>query len=84
MSYLMHIQFICFLVWCTVYFLIQMDGWMYVCARIDNGLIEESKELAGGDPEQQLVGGGKCPSTHLCLIQFYNSLSTFTQFRLKD
>jgi hypothetical protein len=78
MSYLMHIQFICFLVWCTVYFLIQMDRWMYVCARIDNGLIEESEELAGGDPEQQLVGGGKCPSTHLCPIQFYNSLSAFT------
>jgi hypothetical protein len=45
---------------------------MYVCARIDNGLVEESEELAGEDPEQQLVGGGKCPLTHLCPIQFYN------------
>jgi hypothetical protein len=26
--------------------------WMYVCARIDNGLVEESEELAGEDPEQ--------------------------------
>jgi hypothetical protein len=42
--------------------------WMYVCARIDNGLVEESEELAGEDPEQQLVGGGKCPLTHLCPI----------------
>jgi hypothetical protein len=41
---------------------------MYVCARIDNGLVEESEELAGEDPEQQLVGGGKCPLTHLCPI----------------
>jgi hypothetical protein len=32
---------------------------MYVCARIDNGLVEEPEELAGEDPEQQLVGGGK-------------------------
>jgi hypothetical protein len=30
---------------------------MYVCARIDNGLVEESEELAGEDPKQQLVGG---------------------------
>jgi hypothetical protein len=33
---------------------------MYVCTRIDNGLIEESEELVGEDPDQQLVGGGKC------------------------
>ena len=51
---------------------------MYVRARIDNGLVEESEEQIGEAPEQQLVGGGKCPLTHLCLIQFYNSLSTFT------
>jgi hypothetical protein len=42
--------------------------WMYVCTRIDNGIVEESEELAGEDPEQQLVGGGKCPLTHLCPI----------------
>jgi hypothetical protein len=57
---------------------------MYVCTRIDNGLVEESKELAGEDPEQQLVGRGKCPLTHLCPIQFHNSLSAFTQFIPKD
>jgi hypothetical protein len=56
---------------------------MYVCARIDNSLVEESKELAGEVPEQQLVGGGKCPLTYLCPIQFYNSLPTFTQFYLR-
>jgi hypothetical protein len=41
---------------------------MYVCTRIDNGLVAESKEIAGEDPEQQLVGGGKCPLTYLCPI----------------
>jgi hypothetical protein len=41
---------------------------MYVCTRIDNGLVEESEELAREDPKQQLVGGGKCPLTHLCPI----------------
>jgi hypothetical protein len=59
-----HVQLICFLVWCTVYFLIQG----HVCIHIDNGLVTESEELAGEDPEQQLVGGGKCPLTHLCPI----------------
>jgi hypothetical protein len=57
---------------------------MYVCTRIDNGLVEESEELVGEDPEQQLVGGGKCPLTYLCPIQFYKSLSAFTQFIPKD
>jgi hypothetical protein len=57
---------------------------MYVCARIDNGLVEKSEELTGEAPEQQLVGGGKCPLTHLCPIQFYNSLFAFIQFILKD
>jgi hypothetical protein len=37
---------------------------MYVCIRIDNGLVPESEELEGEDPEQQLVGGGKCPLTY--------------------
>jgi hypothetical protein len=41
---------------------------MYVCACIDNGLVAESEELTGEDPEQQLVGGGKCPLTYLCPI----------------
>jgi hypothetical protein len=57
---------------------------MYVCACIDNGLVEESEELVGEAPEQQLIGGGKCPLTHLCPIQLYNSLFAFTQFILKD
>jgi hypothetical protein len=26
---------------------------MYVCGRIDNGLVEESEELAGEEPEQK-------------------------------
>jgi hypothetical protein len=47
------------------------NGWMYVCARIENGLVEESEELAGEASEQQLVGGDKCPLTYLCPIQFY-------------
>jgi hypothetical protein len=38
---------------------------MYVCTRKENVLVEESKELAGEAPEQQLVGGGKCPLSHL-------------------
>jgi hypothetical protein len=42
--------------------------WMHVCARIDNGPVVESEELAGEDPEQQLVGGSKCPLTHFCPI----------------
>ena len=48
--------------------------WMYVCARIDNGLVEESEELAGEAPEQQLVGGGKYPLTHqwACLVQLFS------------
>jgi hypothetical protein len=41
---------------------------MYDCTRIDNGLVAESEELAGEDPEQQVVGGGKCPLTYLCPI----------------
>ena len=41
---------------------------MYVCARIENDLVEEPEELAGEAPEQQSVGGGKCPLTYLCPI----------------
>jgi hypothetical protein len=55
------------------------NGWMYVCACIENGLVEEYEELTEEALEQQLVGGGKCPLTYLCPIQFYNSLSAFTQ-----
>jgi hypothetical protein len=41
---------------------------MYVCARIENDPVGEPKELAGEAPEQQSVGGGKCPLTYLCPI----------------
>ena len=41
---------------------------MYVCARIENDPVEEPEELAGEAPEQQSVGGGKCPLTYLCPI----------------
>jgi hypothetical protein len=46
---------------------------MYVCARIENDSVEEPEELAGEAPEQQSVGGGKCPLTYLCPISFFNS-----------
>jgi hypothetical protein len=57
---------------------------MYVSTRIDNGQLVESEEIADEDPEQQLVGEGKCPLTHLCPTDSYNSLPTFTQFIPKD
>jgi hypothetical protein len=41
---------------------------MYACARIENNPVEEPEELAGEAPEQQSVGGGKCPLTYLCPI----------------
>jgi hypothetical protein len=51
---------------------------MYVCARIENDLVEEPEELAGEAPEQQSVGGGKCPLTYLCPIYtFFNSPPAF-------
>ena len=45
-----------------------MYGCMYVCTRIENDPVEEPEELAGEAPEQQSVGGGKCPLTYLCPI----------------
>jgi hypothetical protein len=45
-----------------------MCGCMYVCARIENDLVEEPDQLTGEAPEQQLVSGGKCPLTYLCPI----------------
>jgi hypothetical protein len=35
---------------------------------IDNGQLVESEGVAGEDPEQQSVGEGNCPLTHLCHI----------------
>jgi hypothetical protein len=51
---------------------------MYVCARIENDLVEEPEELAGEAPEQQPVGGGKCPLTYLCPIHSLIHLPHFT------
>jgi hypothetical protein len=51
---------------------------MYVCARIEDSLVEESEELAGEAPEQQSVGGGKCPLTYLCPIHSLIHLQHFT------
>jgi hypothetical protein len=51
---------------------------MYVCTRIDNDPLVESEGVAGEDPEQHLVGEGKCPLTHLCPTQFIIHLPAFT------
>jgi hypothetical protein len=37
---------------------------MCACNRIENDPVEEPEELAGEAPEQQSVGGGKCPLTY--------------------
>jgi hypothetical protein len=55
-----------------------MCGCVYVCARIENDLVEEPEELAGETPEQQSVGGGKCPLTYLCPIHSLIHLPHFT------
>jgi hypothetical protein len=52
--------------------------------RIDNGQLAESERVAGEDTEQQLVGEGKCPLTHLCHTHSYISFPAFTQFIPKD
>jgi hypothetical protein len=51
---------------------------MYVCARIENDLVEEPEELAGEALEQQSVGGGKCPLTYLCPIHSLIHLPHYT------
>jgi hypothetical protein len=38
---------------------------MYVWTHIDNDSLVEFERVAGEDPEQQLVGEGMCPLTHL-------------------
>jgi hypothetical protein len=60
-----------------------MDGCMYVCTRIENDLVEEPEELAGEAPQQQSVGGGKCPLTYLCPIHSLIHLPHYT-FMPKD
>jgi hypothetical protein len=51
---------------------------------IDNNQLVESERVAGEDPEQQLVGEGKCPLTYLCPTHSYNLFPAFTQFIPKD
>jgi hypothetical protein len=57
---------------------------MYVRTCIDNSPLAESEGVAGEDPEQQLVGEGKCPLTHLCPIHFIIHLPACTRFISKD
>jgi hypothetical protein len=51
---------------------------MYDCVRIESDLIEEPEEPTGEAPEQQPVGGGKCPLTYLCPIHYLNHLPHYT------
>jgi hypothetical protein len=51
---------------------------MYDCVRIESDLVEEPKELTGEAPEQQSVGGGKCPLTYLCPIHTLIHLPRYT------
>jgi hypothetical protein len=51
---------------------------MHVCTRIENDLVEEPEELAGEAPEQQSVGGGKCPLIYLCPIHSLIHLPHYT------
>jgi hypothetical protein len=70
--------------YCMVYCSFVLNVWNVCLTRIDNGHLVESEGVAGEDPEQQLVGEGKCPLTHLCPTNSYNSLPAFTQFIPKD
>jgi hypothetical protein len=60
-----------------------MDECMYACNRIENDPVEELEELAGEAPEQQSVGGGKCPLTYLYPIHSLIHLPHYT-FMPKD
>jgi hypothetical protein len=51
---------------------------IYVCARIENDPVGEPEELAGEAPEQQSVGGGKCPLTYLCPMHSLIHLPHYT------
>jgi hypothetical protein len=61
-----------------VLFTFWFEMWMNVWTRIENDLVEEPEELAGETPEQQSVGGGKCPLTYLCPIHSLIHLPHFT------
>jgi hypothetical protein len=73
----------CILLFGVLFFCIKSVECMFETC-IDNGQLAESKGVAVEDPEQQSVGEGKCPLTHLCPTYSYNSLPTFTQFIPKD
>jgi hypothetical protein len=51
---------------------------MCVCARIENDPVGEPEELAGEAPEQQSVGGGKCPLTYSVLFHSLIHLPHYT------
>jgi hypothetical protein len=55
-----------------------MCGCMYVCARIENDLVEELEELTGEALSSSRVGGGKCPLTYLCPIHSLIHLPHYT------
>jgi hypothetical protein len=46
--------------------------------------LAESEGVAGKDPEQKLVGEGKCPLTYLYPTHYIIHLLAFTQFIPKD
>jgi hypothetical protein len=87
-SSLSHVIFYAYLLHlfsCMVYCLFpNLNGWiMYACNRIENDPVEEPEELAGEAPEQQSVGGGKCPLTYLCPVHSLIHLPLYT-FMHKD
>jgi hypothetical protein len=45
---------------------------------MDNGPLVESEGVADEDPEQHLVGEGKCPLSYLCPTHFIMHLPAFT------
>jgi hypothetical protein len=62
-----------------VYYSFVLNVWMYVCLRSHR---ERSgwgaRRLAGEAPEQQSIGGGKCPLTYLCPIHTLIHLPHYT------
>jgi hypothetical protein len=60
-----------------------LNGWMYVCLHLENDLVEEPEEHTGEAPEQQSVGGGKCPLTYHFSIHSLIHLPHYT-FMPKD
>ena len=78
-SYVILYAYLIYLFSCMVYYLFpNSNGWMYVCARIENDPVEEPEELAGEAPKQHSIGGGKCPLTYLCPIHSLIHLPHYT------